>query len=179
MGLVFGPLVLMGMHRDCDGAGESCAEVPTYQYFEEHPQLASLALKFDNYVSSVGNQFGVRACEIEHQTATQSLLATNPEARAFIAHRIAQHQRRLQAMLQPVGLNTRFNFIPLEIADLMIPAAKRCTTDELAQIPRKALSTLQLAAFSVCSFVIGIAATFAALRKKSVSLAGDYHQVSE
>jgi len=176
--VVFGPLLLMGMHGDCHGG--RCYEYgETDDYIMEHPQLASLALKFDNYDSSVGNQFGVRACEIEHQTATQSLLATNPEARAFIAHRIAQHQRRLQAVLQPVGLNMRFNFIPLEIADLMIPVAKQCTNDELAQIPRKALSTLQLAAFSVCSFVIGIAATFAALRKKTVSLAGDYHQVSE
>jgi len=137
-----------------------------------------IALKFDNYSSSVGNQFSVRACEIESQTATQSLLATNPEVREFLANRISQHQKRLQALLEPAALNTRFNFIPLEIADLMIPAAAHCANDELAEIPGSALTTLQVAAFSVCSFVMGITATFAVLRKKTVTLADDYHQVS-
>jgi len=140
--------------------------------------LDRIALKFDNYASSVGNQFSVRACEIESQTATQSLLATNPEAREFLANRISQHQKRLQALLEPVALNTRFNFIPLEIADLMIPAAAHCANDELAEIPGSALTTLQVAAFSVCSFVMGVTATFAVLRKKTVTLADDYHQVS-
>merc|ERR1740117_926125 len=153
-----------------------------YQHvFSPHPShalLDTLAWKFDNYSGSVGNQFGVRACEIESQTSTQSLLATNPKAREFMANRIAQHQRRLQALLEPVGLNTRFNFIPLEIAELMVPAAQHCTNEELAQIPHKALSTLQAGAFSVCSFVIGIAATLGASRKKIVILADDYHQVS-
>jgi len=141
-------------------------------------QLERIAMKFDNYASSVGNQFGVRACEIESQTATQNLLATNPEAREFLANRISQHQKRLQALLEPVALNTRFNFIPLEIADLMIPAAAHCTNDELAEIPGESLSTLQVVAFSVCAFVIGVTATFAVLRKKTVTLADDYHQVS-
>jgi len=133
--------------------------------------LDRIALKFDNYASSVGNQFGVRACEIESQTATQTFLATNPEAREFLANRISQHQKRLQSLLEPVALNTRFNFIPLEIADLMLPAAAHCTNDELAEIPGKALTTLQAAAFTVCSFVMGVTATFAASRKKTVALA--------
>jgi len=131
--------------------------------------LDSIALKFDNYASSVGNQFGVRACEVESQVSTQNLLATNPDAREFVSNRIAQHQRRLQALLEPVGLNTRFNFIPLEIADLMVPLAQPCTNEELAQMPGTTFSTLQAAAFSVCSFVMAAVVTSAAMRRKTVT----------
>jgi len=127
------------------------------------------ALKFDNYASSVGNQFGVRACEVESQVSTQNLLATNPDAREFVSNRIAQHERRLQALLEPVGLNTRFNFIPLEIADLMVPLAQPCTNEDLAQMPGTTFSTLQAAAFSVCSFVMAAVVTSAAMRRKTVT----------
>jgi len=134
--------------------------------------LGSIALKFDNYADSVGNQFSVRACEVESHTSTQSLLASNPDAREFVQHRVAQHQRRLQALLEPVNLNTRFNFIPLEISDLMVPAAQPCTNEELAQVPGTTVSTLQAAAFIVCSFVMAVVVTSAAMRKKTVTPAG-------
>merc|ERR1719272_2922281 len=127
----------------------------------------NVAVKFDNYVNTVGDQFTVRACEIESQSATQSFLATNPDARTFVARRIAAQQGRLQALLEPQLLNTRFNFIPLEIANLMVPAEPHCAT-EFAQIPPRASGTLQIAAFGVCSFVLGITITFGVLRKKSV-----------
>jgi len=132
-----------------------------------------LALKFENYTNSVGNQFGVRACEITDHSRSQSLLAASPEARNFVAYRLAQHQRRLQAVLQ----HTSFNFTPLEIADVMVPSAQPCTGDELAQIPSTALSTAQTAAFSVCSFVMGLAITLTVVRKTRASSADDYHQV--
>jgi hypothetical protein len=134
--------------------------------------LDSLAVKFDNYANSVGDQFAVRACEVESQTSTQNFLDENPDAREFVANRIAQHQIRLQALLEPVNLNTRFNFIPLELADLMIPPAPECTNSELAQMPLQGQTGMQAAAFSVCAFVMGVAATFAALRqRKTVALA--------
>jgi len=132
----------------------------------------NLAVKFDSYVNTVGDQFTVRACEIESQSATQSFLATNPDARTFVARRIAAQQERLQALLEPGLLNTRFNFIPLEIATLMVPAEPHCAT-ELAQIPPRASGTFQIAAFGVCSFVLGITTTFGMLRKKSATPA-DY-----
>jgi len=132
-----------------------------------------LAVKFENYANSVGNQFGVRACEITDHSRSQSLLAASPEARNFVAYRLAQHQRRLQAVLQ----HTSFNFTPLEISDVMVPSAQPCTGDELAQIPSTALSTAQTAAFSVCSFVMGLAITLTVVRKTRASSADDYHQV--
>merc|ERR1711865_1234263 len=131
-----------------------------------------LAVKFDNYAPSVNGQFSVRACEVETQNATQSFLATDPDAKAYVASRIAAHQFRLQSLLQPRILNTRFNFIPLEIADLMVPAEPHCATD-LAQTPLRAWSMFQIAALGVCSFVLGIATTFGVSRKKSVTPADE------
>jgi len=140
--------------------------------------LDLVAMKFQNYANSVGDQFSVRACEIESQSATQNLLAASPETHEFIANRIRQHQTRLQALIEPKNLNMRFNFIPLEMADLMVPSTHRCATEELAQIRHNEMSTLQVVAFSVCSFVAGLSATFAALRSKRVTTADEYYQVA-
>jgi len=133
-----------------------------------------LAVKFENYVNSVGNQFGVRACGITDHSRSQSLLAASPEARKFVVYRLAQHESRLQAVLK----NTGFNFSPLEISDVMVPSAQPCTGAKLAQIPSTALSTAQTAAFSVCSFVMGLAITLTVIRKTHASSANDYHQVA-
>jgi len=138
----------------------------------------NVGLKFDNYVASVGDQFSVRACEVETHSATQSMMAADPESREFIASRIAEHQQRLQALLEPAMLNTRFNFIPLELADQMIPpAAQPCITNDLAQIPSRTEGTFQTVVFSVCSFVMGMA-TLGALHKKRATPAEAYYQVS-
>merc|ERR1711865_395688 len=131
--------------------------------------LHHLAVKFDGYSGTTGNQFGVRACEVESHTATQSLL---------VASRIAQHQSLLQGLLEPEGMNTRFNFIPLELAESMMSTTPACTNDELVQSPGTHSSTSQVAVLSVTSFVMGVAATFAAFRKKHVAPADDYHQVA-
>jgi len=133
-----------------------------------------LAVKFENYANSVGNQFGVRACGITDHSRSQSLLAASPEARKFVVYRLAQHESRLQAVLK----NTGFNFTPLKISDVMVPSAQPCTGAELAQIPSTALSTAQTAAFSVCSFVMGLAITLTVVRKTRASSANDYHQVA-
>jgi len=139
----------------------------------------NVGLKFDNYVASVGNQFSVRACEVETHSATQSMMAADPESREFIASRIAEHQQRLQALLEPAMLNTRFNFIPLELADqMMAPAAQPCITNDLVQIPSRTEGTFQTVVFSVCSFVMGSMAALGALRKKRVTSADAYHQMS-
>jgi hypothetical protein len=136
------------------------------------------ALKFSNYVNSVGDQFAVRACEVEAQSATQTMLAENPEVRNYVAGRIAAHQSRLQALLEPKLLNTRFSFVPLEVMELMMaPAPKPCGNDVLAETTPMGLSSFQTVVFSVCSFVMGIAATFGTLRKKAVSSPSDYHEV--
>jgi hypothetical protein len=136
------------------------------------------ALKFSNYVDSVGDQFGVRACAVEAQSATQTMLAENPEVRNYVAGRIAAHQSRLQALLEPKLLNTRFSFVPLEVMELMMaPAPKPCGNDVLAETTPMGLSSFQTVVFSVCSFVMGIAATYGTLRKKAVSSPSDYHEV--
>jgi len=135
-----------------------------------------LALKFDNYVDSVGSQFVVRACEISDHTRSQSLLAASPDAQEFIADRISQHQRRLQAVLHP-GLNSTLGSMQLEISDLMA-LAQPCTNDNLAQMPGTEISPLQAVAFTVCSFVMGVTATFAIVRRTRVTSADDYHQVA-
>jgi len=137
-----------------------------------------LAVKFDHYSGTTGNQFSVRACEIESHSATQTLLGANPQMRDFVASRIAQHQSLLQGLLEPQGLNTRFNFIPLEIAVSMLSTTPACTNEELVQSPGTQSSTPQMAVLSVASFVMGVAAYFAAFRKKHVTPADDYHQVT-
>jgi len=138
----------------------------------------NIAMQFTNYANSVGDQFSVRACEIDSQSATQNLLAASPETQEFIASRIRQHQTRLQALIEPKNLNMRFNFIPLAMADLMVPPTPSCANEELVQIRHNKMSTLQVVAFSVCSFVVGISATFVAFRSKRVTTADDYHQVA-
>jgi len=138
-----------------------------------------LGVKFSNYANTVGNQFGVRACDVETHSATQSLLASNPEVRDFISNRIAEHQNRLQGLLEPAALNTRFNFIPLEIADRMVaPGGQPCSNELLAVASPKDASIFQILVFGVCSFAMGLAVTYGALRKKSVVSADAYHEVS-
>jgi len=132
-----------------------------------------LALKFSNYENSVGSQFAVRACEVETHSATQSMLAANPEAREFIASRMAEHQSRLQSLLEPAMLNTRFNFIPLALTDFMMAPAE-CSNNDLVQIPIAEVSTFQMGVFSVCSFVTGVAVMFGVLRKKGM-VSADAH----
>jgi hypothetical protein len=143
------------------------------------PTPVMLGVKFHNYENTVGSQFGVRACEVE-SLGTQSLLSSNPEAREFVASRIADHQRRLKAVLEPQAINTRFNFIPLEIADLMMapiaPGGQPCPSD-LAETSPKDTSILQMVSLGVCTFTMGIATTYGALRKKSVVSADAYHEV--
>jgi hypothetical protein len=46
------------------------------------------------------------------------------------------------------------------------------------EVPGKALSILQGAAFLVCAFVTGVAVTFAAMRTKHAIPADNYHQVA-
>jgi len=138
-----------------------------------------LGVKFSNYANTVGNQFAVRACEVETHSATQSLLASSPEVRDFISTRITEHQNRLQGLLEPAALNTRFNFIPLKIADMMVaPDGQPCSNELLAVASSKDASIFQILVFGVCSFAAGLAVTYGALRKKSVVSADAYHEVS-
>jgi len=139
-----------------------------------------VGVNFSNYANTVGNQIGVRACDVETHSATQSLLASNPEVRDFISNRIAEHQNRLQGLLEPAALNTRFNFIPLGIADRMVaPGGQPCSNDLLAVASPKDASIFQMILVSgVCSFATGLAVTYGALRKKSVVSADAYHEVS-
>jgi hypothetical protein len=129
-----------------------------------------VALKFSNYVDSVGDAFAVRACEVESHSATQTMLAENPEVREFFANRLAEHQRRLQALLEPSQLNTRFNFVPLQVADLLLaPAHEGCANDALAETAPMAVSTFQSLVVCACSFAMGVAATYGALRRKKAT----------
>jgi len=153
-----------------------------------HRSGIDLGMMFGNYVNGqsdvtfwdeVVNQFGVRACDVETHRATQTLLASSPEVRDFISNRIAEHQNRLQGLLEPAALNTRFNFIPLEIADRMVaPGGQPCSNELLAVASPKDASIFQILVFGVCSFAMGLAVTYGALRKKSVVSADAYHEVS-
>jgi hypothetical protein len=185
------------MHVTVDGTPSVATQSPIHEIFvvteDSHPELISigpfiphpmgrpnLALKFSNYVGSVGNAFDVRACEVTTHSATQTMMAGNPEVRDFVAGRIAEHQRRLEALLEPKILNTRFNFVPLQIVDLMVPpVGEGCDDDVLAQTAPMATSASQIVVLGFCSFAMGVAATYGAMRKKAVSSADAYHQVSE
>lgn len=126
------------------------------------------ALKFSNYTNTVGNQFEVRACEVESNALSQSLLASDPEVRQYISSRIAEHQSRLQALLEPAMLNTRFNFIPLAIKDLMmVPAGQPCSNDMLTEVSPRTLSSFEVVVMGACSFVMGMIVT-RLFHKKSV-----------
>lgn len=127
--------------------------------------LHHLAFKFDNYRNTVGNEFDVRACEIQSHANSQALLAANPAVKDFVASRLALHQGQLQAVFQTFNKT----FIPVEIEDLMVPVALDCATEELAQSPPQAWSTMQAATCSMCAFATGIAVTLMALRKKHVA----------
>lgn len=140
--------------------------------------LEQLGVRFTSYTGTVGHQFAVRACEIA--TSSETLLASNPSMRQFISARITHHQTILQELLEPMGLNTQFNFIPLDIADLMVPPPSlnsTCTGEEMAQIEETTTSwsTAQVASACAGSVVLGIAASFMALRKKR-STVEDYQQ---
>lgn len=194
----------MGQHLVVDGEPSIGIFAPPDDWFvvrpvfqsgqhTTHPELVTLpfpgppgssgvvGVKFDHYMAEVGNEFEFRACEVESHSATQSVLSSNPEAREFVANRIADHQRRLQAVLEPRALNTRFNFIPLKIADLMMdpmaPGGQPCSSD-LAETSPKETSFLQMVSLGVCTFAMGVATTYGALRKKSVVTADAYHEVS-
>jgi hypothetical protein len=190
----------LGNHFTVDGdAGVGIAMPPTRRQIfilseDSHPELLVLTdlptspggpimmggVKFSNYVNSVGDAFAVRACEVEAQSATQTMLAEHPEVREFFAQRLAEHQRRLQALLEPTSLNTRFNFVPLQVAELLLaPVHEGCANDALAETAPMATSTFQTLAFAVCSFVTGVAATYGALRRKKATPSADaYYQVS-
>jgi hypothetical protein len=137
-------------------------------------ELNHMALKADNYVNTVGNQFGVRACEVESHANSQALLAANPTVKDFVASRLAFHQGNMQLLLRPFNKS----FTPLEIEDLMVPVGNKCGGDELAQISPKAWNAMQVSALSVCAFVTGIAVTFGISRKKHVTPADEYHLVA-
>jgi len=156
---------------------------------ESHPELLmvsppgatsnDIGVKFSNYADTVGNAFAVRACEVETHSATQSLLASSPEVRDFISNRIAAHQNRLQGLLEPAALNTRYNFIPLMIADMMVaPGGQPCSNELLAVASSKDASIFHFWVFGACSFAMGLAVTYGALRKRSVVSADAYHEVS-
>jgi len=160
---------------------------------ESHPELLVISptiatellvnfifgVKFSNYADTVGNAFAVRACEVETHSATQSLLASSPEVRDFISNRIAAHQNRLQGLLEPAALNTRYNFIPLMIADMMVaPGGQPCSNELLAVASSKDASIFHFWVFGACSFAMGLAVTYGALRKRSVVSADAYHEVS-
>jgi hypothetical protein len=182
----------MGHHFTVDGeSGVGIVIPPRGQAViltdDSHPELVVLnhgpimgGLKFSNYVASVGEAFATRACEVEAHSATQTMLAENPEAREFFAQRLAEHQRRLQALLEPESLNTRFNFVPLQVAELlMAPVHEGCANDALAETAPVAAGTFQTLALGVCLFVTGVAATYGAMRrKKATSSADAYYQVS-
>jgi hypothetical protein len=149
-------------------------ELPTGGRYGRPPMAAVV---FSDYTNTVGSQFAVRACEIEQQGATQNLLVSNPEVREFFAHRIAEHELRLKSLLEPTAMNTRFNFIPLEIAEkMMAPSGDGCLDQNLVE-DSPITSISKSAILCVGAFMTGMAVTYGALGKKTVS-PDEYHEVS-
>jgi hypothetical protein len=179
-----------GVHVTVDGVPGVGVEVNRGTIFmltdDSHPEMVlmdipirpgeEVGLKFSNYKNSVGDAFSVRACEVEAHTATQTMLAENPDVQDFFAQRLAEHQSRLQALLEPTWLNTRYNFIPLQVADLMLaPSPEGCANNVLAETAPMATNTFQSLALGVCSFVMGVTATYGAMRKKAAPSDSYYH----
>jgi len=128
-----------------------------------------MALKFSDYSDSAGDE-SIRACQIAEQDAMQTFLASSPDARAFVTSQIAQHQRHLQATLQPKSLNTRFNFVPLELAELLVPAEQHCAS-ALAETPAQSVSVAGTVVFAMFSFFVGVAVNQGLMRQRKVALA--------
>jgi len=134
-----------------------------------HPPGRNLALKFSDYSDSAGDE-SIRACQIAEQDAMQTFLTSSPDARAFVTSQIAQHQRHLQATLQPKSLNTRFNFVPLELAELLVPAEQHCAS-ALAETPAQSVSVAGTVVFAMFSFFVGVAVNQGLMRQRKVALA--------
>merc|ERR1719488_158692 len=88
--------------------------------------MQSLGLKFTSYSSGVGSAFDTRACSIEGHNAAVTMLSSNPELRAFAKHRLSVHTANLQQLLQPSSLNTRFNFLNMDLAEKLFPEESNC-----------------------------------------------------
>jgi len=131
--------------------------------------LNNRALKFTDYSNYAGDE-SIRACEISGQDAMQSFLSTNPDARAFVRSRIVEHQHNLQATLQPKSLNTRFNFVPLELVDLMVPVQQPCATN-LVETPMQVSSVASSVVFGIFFFSMGVAVHYGFIRQRKVALA--------
>jgi len=128
-----------------------------------------VAVKFMDYSNSAGEE-SIRPCEIGEQEAMQSFLSSNPDARAFVRSRVAQHQLHLQATLQPKSLNTRFNFVPLEFVDLLVPAEQHCPS-ALAETPTQSFSVAGSVVLGLFSFSMGVAVSVGLVRQRKVALA--------
>merc|ERR1711957_1076642 len=135
----------------------------------EPGMLGQMAVKFSDYSDSAGDE-SIRACQISEQDAMQTFLSSSPDARAFVTSQIAQHQRHLQATLQPKSLNTRFNFVPLELAELLVPAEQHCAS-ALAETPAQSVSVAGTVVFAMFSFFVGVAVNQGLMRQRKVALA--------
>lgn len=89
-------------------------------------EMQSLGLKFTSYSSGVGSAFDTRACSIEGHNAAVTMLSSNPELRAFAKHRLSEHTANLQQLLQPSSLNTRYNFLNMDLAEKLFPEESNC-----------------------------------------------------
>merc|ERR1711862_905021 len=85
-----------------------------------------MGLKFSGYEGSVGDAFSVRACSIEAQSATATMLSSNTELKDFAKNRVSRHTASLQRLLQNPGLNTRFNFLDFNLAEKLFPESNDC-----------------------------------------------------
>jgi len=148
---------------------------PLLVSFTPPPEIAAmlgpmiLGAQFSGYSASAGDE-AIRACEIEGHNAMQSFLSSTPDARALVRSRVAQHQLILQKSLQPKSLNMRFNFSPLELVELLVPAEQQ-HGDELAATPSSGVSVSFSVVSGIFFFSMGMAVYHGLTSRKKVALA--------
>lgn len=132
-----------------------------YHLMTPHPdrdELDAMGLKFTGYEGSVGDAFSVRACSIETQSATATMLSSNTELKDFAKNRVSRHTANLQRLLQNPGLNTRFNFLDFNLAEKLFPESNDCGSVLVEKTESSGFTGV-----SVFSYVAGLATSAFAL----------------
>lgn len=132
--------------------------------------LGSMGIKFTDYTSGVAGQFDERACTIAGHSATISVIATNPELKSLMQHRVAVHENNLRSILETSLINTRFNFIPLDLTQRMFQVSESGCSDSLFERPSSNVVPAGLFSFAM-GVMVAVGAWRSIFSKKKVALA--------
>merc|ERR1711871_530290 len=123
-------------------------------------ELMANGLKFTGYSTGVGNAFEERACSIEGHNAAVTMLSSNPDLKAFAKSRVRAHTENLRMLLQNPSMNTRYNFLDMNLAEKLFPEETNCGS-VLAQTDQ-ASSSVNMAAMAFIGGVTTAAFAFVA-----------------